>query len=202
MLAARDPRIVAFLAALDGAFAAATLGEQSAAAMERIREALEVPGEQGEPEAERRAVCDYLDEALAAASAASPQLARLVGAFGALEPSLAWKARIAGGPSASDSWPEGHANVMVVGPGGLEERSDLMIGASLMAPHVRYPDHNHGPEEVYLVLTRGRFQHGESDWFEPGAGGTLYNEPNIRHAMASDDEPLLAFWCLPGAHRH
>jgi hypothetical protein len=52
------------------------------------------------------------------------------------------------------------------------------------------------PEEVYLVLSPGRFQHGESGWFEPGIGGTLYNEPNIRHAMVSDGAPLLALWHL------
>lgn len=52
------------------------------------------------------------------------------------------------------------------------------------------------PEEVYLVLSPGRFQHGSSSWFEPGLGGTLYNEPNIKHAMASGDAPLLAIWCL------
>jgi hypothetical protein len=123
-------------------------------------------------------------------------VARVADAFVALEPSLAWAPRPAGGPFASDNWPEGHANATVVGPKGLEDRDDLAIGASLMAPRVRYPDHDHGPEEVYLVLSPGRFRHGGSGWFEPGIGGTLYNQPSIRHAMASDDAPLLAFWCL------
>src|SRR3546814_4256147 len=81
-------------------------------------------------------------------------------------------------------------------PRGLEDRNDLSIGASLLAPQVRYPDHRHAPEEVYFVLSPGRFQHGASDWFEPGIGGTLYNEPNIEHAMASDDAPPLVLWCL------
>jgi hypothetical protein len=27
-------------------------------------------------------------------------------------------------------------------------------------------------------------------------GETLHNEPRIKHAMASGDRPLLAFWCL------
>jgi hypothetical protein len=123
-------------------------------------------------------------------------VARVADAFAALEPSLAWAPRAAGDPFASDNWPEGHANTTIVGPKGLEDRNDLAIGASLLAPHVRYPDHSHGPEEVYLVLTPGRFRHGDSGWFEPGIGGTLYNRPNIVHAMASDDAPLLALWCL------
>jgi hypothetical protein len=81
----------------------------------------------------------------------------------------------------------------------LEQRDDLVIGVSLMAPQVRYPDHDHSPEEVYLVLSPGRFRQGESDWFEPGIGGTFYNTPHIVHAMASGDAPLLALWYLwPG----
>jgi hypothetical protein len=51
---------------------------------------------------------------------------------------------------------------------------------------------------VYLVLSPGRFQHGTSGWFEPGVGGTLYNTPNIKHAMASDEAPLFALWLLWG----
>lgn len=67
---------------------------------------------------------------------------------------------------------------------------------SLMARQVRYPDHTHAPEEVHLVLSPGRFQHGAPGWFEPGIGGTLYNEPGILRAMASDAAPLFAVWLL------
>src|SRR3546814_14319672 len=102
--------------------------------------------------------------------------------------------RPAGGPFASDNWPEGHANTLLVGPRGLEDRNDLSIGASLLAPQVRYPDHRHAPEEVYFVLSPGRFQHGASDWFEPGIGGTLSNEPNIeQHGTASFRERVCPY---------
>jgi quercetin dioxygenase-like cupin family protein len=86
---------------------------------------------------------------------------------------------------------------MIVGPGGLEDRKDVWVGLSLLAPDVRYPDHQHAPEEIYLVLTDGQFRQGEGEWFTPGVGGTLYNKPNILHAMASSaNTPLLAVWCL------
>ena len=155
-----------------------------------------MPGRSAAADAKRLPVCRYLDDGLATARAASPSLARVADAFAALEPKLRWAQRAGGGPFASDNWPDGHANATIVGPGGLEHREDLVIGVSLMAPHVRYPDHNHSPEEVYLVLSPGRFQHGGSDWFEPGIGGTFYNIPNIVHAMASGEAPLLAFWYL------
>ena len=59
-----------------------------------------------------------------------------------------------------------------------------------------YPDHSHSPEEIYLVLTGGAFRQADGAWFEPGVGGTFYNEPGIAHAMASGGKPLLAVWCL------
>jgi hypothetical protein len=67
-----------------------------------------------------------------------------------------------------------------------------------MAPKVRYPDHQHEPEEVYLVLSEGDFRQGEGAWFSPGIGGSFYNPPKIKHAMRSVARPLFAFWALRG----
>lgn len=192
----RTPLLQDFLTSLAEAFRVSAIGVEASAAIDKIYRALQVPGPAGAGAPQRRAVCGHLTEALATARSGPAPVARVADAFAALEPSLAWKPRAAGGPFASDNWPEGHANATIVGPGGLEDRKDLSIGASLLAPRVRYPDHRHAPEEVYLVLSPGRFRHGDSDWFEPGIGGTLHNEPNIKHAMASDDAPLLALWCL------
>jgi hypothetical protein len=192
----RDPLLQSFLTSLAEAFRARAIGAEASAAIDRINGALRTPGPVGAVVPQRRSACSHLPEALAAARLGSGVVARLAEAFAALEPSLAWVPRHAGGPFASGNWPDGHANTTIVGPRGLEDRSDLSIGASLLGPQVRYPDHNHDPEEVYLLLSPGRFQHGDSDWFAPGVGGTLHNESNIKHAMASDDVPLLAFWCL------
>ncbi len=192
----RSSALQEFLASVATVFAAADIGPEAAGAVDRIHDALQVPGRAAAADARRLPVCRHLGTALAATRAASPSLARVADAFAALEPALNWWPRASGGPSASDNWPDNHANATIVGPGGLEQRDDLIIGISLMAPHVRYPDHDHSPEEVYLVLSPGRFRHGESGWFEPGAGGTFYNTPNIVHAMASDAAPLLALWYL------
>jgi hypothetical protein len=112
-----------------------------------------------------------------------------------IEPSLRRRRRLSEA-SASDNFFEGHANAMILGPGGLENRYDAWLGATLMAPRVRYPDHNHAPEETYLVLSEGDFRHGDSSWFVPGVGGSFYNAPGIEHAMRSGDQPLFAFWAL------
>ena len=113
----------------------------------------------------------------------------------ALEPELTWRRR-AGDGTASANFAEGHANAMIFGPSGIEERRDLWIGATLMAPRVRYPDHRHAPEETYLVMSEGEFRQADGDWFSPGVGGSFYNPPGILHAMRSLDTPFLAFWAL------
>ena len=162
----------------------------------RIRDAVRTTGTPVNCIPRRLPACSHLPEAIATASSASEILARLMGGFAAIEPYLCWHRRTTAGPNASDNWPDGHANAEIIGAKGVESRPGLQIGVSVLAPHVRYPDHSHPPEEVYLVLSPGRFQHGATPWFEPGIGGTFHNVPNIKHAMASDAAPLLAMWCL------
>jgi quercetin dioxygenase-like cupin family protein len=192
----RSEALQDFLSSLQGAFMASRCEPEVSTVVEKIFTALEHCAIAGTAQPHQLAVCSHLPDAIGIARSASPQLARLASSFEAIAPSLNWMVRSSSGPFASDNWLNGHANATIVGRNGLEDRDDITIGVSLLAPHVRYPDHRHAPEEIYLVLTPGRFQHGESEWFEPGPGGTLHNIPNIRHAMASGDVSLLAIWCL------
>jgi dimethlysulfoniopropionate lyase len=157
---------------------------------------LEAPQPEQQDIAKRLPVCSrYLDSVLTAKTGQSP-LDVLIDRFKAVEPLLEWKARSIYDNSASANFLMSHANAMIVGPGGLEDRQDVWFGATLMAPNVRYPDHDHAPEETYLVLSDGEFMHGDSGWFTPGVGGSFYNPPGIRHAMRSGERPLFAFWLL------
>jgi hypothetical protein len=191
----RNPALQTLLDSVHAALASNGTVEAAVPSVARIFTALESPLPASDKMGERLPVCAHLDAALGTARATSAPLARVADAFAKLEPHLTWRRRM-GGPTASENFSDGHGNVMIVGPGGFEERDDVWVGASLMAPHVRYPDHNHKPEEVYLVLSRGEFRQGEAPWFEPGIGGTLFNVPNITHAMRSGDAPLFAVWCL------
>ncbi|PZM15291.1 hypothetical protein CPY51_07545 [Rhizobium tubonense] len=117
--------------------------------------------------------------------------------FRDIEPLLEWRRRPTYDKlTASENFVDGHANAMILGPGGIEDHRDVWLGVTLLAPNVRYPDHDHAPEEVYLVLSDGEFFQEGRGWFEPGVGGSFYNVPNIRHAMRSGDKPLFAFWAL------
>lgn len=90
----------------------------------------------------------------------------------------------------------GHANAEIIGSRGIEQRRDIVVGLTLMLPHVTYPDHSHPPEEVYIVLGKGEWRQEDEPWFTPGSGGHVYNPPGIRHAMRSGGSPLFALWCL------
>ena len=137
----------------------------------------------------------HLPSALQRARAA-PGLSLLVEAFEALEPELRWRRR-AGSEAHGTEFHDGHANADIIGPTGLERRSDLWFGATLVAPDVRYIDHRHPPEEVYLVLSEGEWYREGSGWHAPGVGGVVYNPPNVVHAMRAGPAALLALWLLP-----
>jgi quercetin dioxygenase-like cupin family protein len=165
-------------------------------AAKRIFDALRTRvGDQGNFAPERLPVCNALESALHVASAGPTPIPALAAALSELSPRLRWQRRNSAPPDGT-SFHDGHANALVAGPGGLEERDDVWISISLLAPHVRYPDHRHAPEEVYVSLAGGAWWNSYMDWTTPGPGGLIYNEPNVLHAMRTEAQPLLAIWCL------
>lgn len=185
---ARSPEIIRLLEASTVALRASCRGVALAAA-ERVIGRFETVGEAG-PAAARVPVCDWAGRAL---DAVADERAALGAAFAAVEGLLRWA------PRAGSEGPfrDGHANAVILGPGGLEVRDDLWVGVTVMAPGVRYMDHDHAPEEVYLSLSPGEWWNAGMDWTDPGPTGCIYNPPGIRHAMRSGEGPFLALWYLP-----
>jgi len=121
----------------------------------RIFGALETPAQAGAaPPPCRLPACLHLPAALAAAREGPPAAAALADAFAVFTPALAWFRRPGAEPG-PDRFFDGHANAQLVGPRGFARRDDVVAGVSLLAPGVRYPDHWHPPEEIYLVLSPG-----------------------------------------------
>jgi len=187
----RDPTLQSFLDASAVALRKATNG-MAARAAERV---IERWASAGVPRARpaRIPVCEWIAPALAAVS---PKRADLAASFAAIEGQLRWIRRVSAGIDDHAFW-NGHANAVILGPGGLEARDDLWVGVTVMAPGVQYVDHHHAPEEVYLSLTPGEWWNTSQDWTDPGPTGAIYNPPGISHAMRSGAEPLLALWFLP-----
>ena len=191
----RPPELDAFIAAAAAAFDRHATDPEGHGAATAIFAALAEPAAPADPATPcRLSACAHLPTALDNA-AGDAALRPLVDRFRDLEPLLRWVRR-PGDATASADFAEGHANAMIAGPGGLEPRRDVWLGVSLLAPHVRYPDHDHAPEEVYLVLSDGEFRQGDGDWFRRGIGGSFHNVPGILHAMRAGAAPLLALWVL------
>lgn len=191
----RDPALQSFVDAALAAFTEVSPGPEARTSLQRIAGALATPAPRRERPGSRLPVCAHLDAALAVAMP-RPSLGHLIDGFRAIEPDLEWVRRASHDETASANFVDGHANAMILGPAGLENRRDVWFGVSLLAPHVRYTDHAHAPEETYLVLSEGEFRQGDDDWFAPGIGGSFYNVPFITHAMRSGAAPLFAFWAL------
>ena len=196
MAAVRDQALQAFLDALKAAIKAGetTAPPQAATAAERAFAALEAPGDAAAPPRETVPATRYLNGALA--DSRNGPAAAIAVAFQRIEPRLAWCRR----PDRKTSDPNfqnAHATTVIVGDGGIEMRTDVRIGVSLLAPETFYPDHHHPPEEVYVVLTEGAWRQDDGPWNERGPGTLVYNTPNVVHAMQSGPKPLLAIWTLP-----
>lgn len=189
----RLPELQSVLDAAQASLRDRALKGGSPASIARIFDAARTEGAKGAAP-HRLPVCKWFDIALEQ-KPVDPDLDQLFSCLRALAPYLVWRTR-SGDDTASPGFAEMHANAMIVGPGGIEHRPDAWIGLSLMAPHTRYPDHRHAPEETYLVLSQGEFRQADGEWFEPGIGGSFYNPPDILHAMRSGDTPLLALWAL------
>ena len=173
-------------------------GHPGHAVAQRMRQALDTVPTQPSAATTPRALpaCGHLDTALALARTGPAPLRALADSFAALAPDLHW---VRSERSGTGDFRQGHANTVIVGPAGLEHRSDVVLGASLLAPGVAYPDHDHPPEEIYLVLSAGDWFNRQRGWYTPGAGGTVHHPPGIVHAMRAGTTPLLAIWCLwPG----
>ncbi len=140
-------------------------------------------------------VCGQLGQALQAAHGHVPEIARLADGFAALAPLLAWKPR-AHAAEQSDAFLHGHANALILGHGDFTQPEAVTLGVTVMAPGVTYPDHAHPPEELYVVLSPGRWRQNHGAWSARDAGGLLHNPAGINHGMQSGDGPLLALWLL------
>ena len=191
----RSTKLEIFLRATRKALIASNMNRTAEGLTERLFLAAQTATDTTSPEPFQLPVCDYLDAALERARSHGGESGALAEALGAIAPMLAWSRR----PKSENDdakFQTHHANAVVFGENGLESRSDILIGMSLLAPNTRYPDHHHPPEEIYTVLSPGEWKQNDGPWHEPGVGGHVHNPSDIVHGMRANASPLLAVWCL------
>ncbi|MBL4928846.1 dimethylsulfonioproprionate lyase family protein [Fuscibacter oryzae] len=189
----RPDEMATFLAEAALALRAATTGPAARAAERCIALWQGREGKISTTLPQRPPVCDWLAPAFAAA--ANGPRARLAFAFAGVADRLVWVPSTRSGGAADFALR--NANAGLVGQQGYEQRDDLWIGATVMAPDTAYPLHSHPPEEVYLALSPGEWWNEAMDWTDPGLNGSVYNPPGIGHRMRSGAAPFLALWFLP-----
>ena len=136
---------------------------------------------------------NHLPVAIRNSKSGPEKIQALTESFEKIADSLSWHQRDGSGHS---NFKRGHANAFIIGPNGLETYGDTIVGVSLLAPKVQYPDHKHLPEELYLAMSGGDWRQNKGPWQTPGPGGLIYNPGNVVHSMRAKSQPLLAIWCL------
>ena len=143
---------------------------------------------------------DYLDGSLELAKAAGFE--DIVSGIESLRDSLRWSQNASYRPgTVPQELLDGYTYAGLAGPGGLIPCEAPLCGFMLMAPGVYYPDHQHEPPEIYLVLTPGtEWKLDQKEWFDVQAGDLIHHQPWQWHATRTVRQPMLAFagWLEPG----
>ena len=191
----RHPLLAELLTGLEQVFADNTPPEPLRTAATQAFRALETVYPPSQAERSWLDCCQHLEPALAEAERiGSPALAATARVMRKLSPALSWGRRP--GSDRDPAFHDGHANAILIGSGGLEERRDVWLGVTLMAPDVTYPFHRHSPDELYIILSNSSWYRDDSGWFDPDCGGYVFNPSRAKHSMRSKNTQLLAFWLL------
>lgn len=143
---------------------------------------------------DRPEIIEHWQRALTNLADGHSRLAELSTHLSSLSDTLVWR-NGRSGPFASLRFEKSHAHTVLVGPGGIEERSDVRIGLTLMAPYSRFPDHVQFHSRVFLLLSDGEVCLDDDIWFRANRGTIFFNEAGRKFAMRCTGEPFLALWC-------
>jgi len=75
---------------------------------------------------------------------------------------------------------------------------DVVAGLLYLDSGYSYPEHQHPPQELYLILSgHADWRYGGSSGYVPVAPGkALYNHPMVLHGIKAGATPLLALYVL------
>ncbi len=83
----------------------------------------------------------------------------------------------------------------VIGEGGLLPSDKVTAGFSLQGRDTYYPPHAHDAEESYWIIGgKGDWKVDTKPWFAVQPGDGIYHGPRARHAMQTNEQPLLTVW--------
>ena len=108
-----------------------------------------------------------------------------------------WHARSRGRENEPDlaAFSRNFTATTIIGNGGLLPSDKVAAGFSLQGRDTYYPPHAHQAEESYWIIGgNGDWKVGMEPWFAVEPGDSIYHESGARHAMQTNELPLLAVW--------
>ncbi|WP_158704443.1 dimethylsulfonioproprionate lyase family protein [Rhizobium sp. NXC24] len=135
----------------------------------------------------------HMDAVCEASKLLGPELTSIGCGLIALMDDLDWY-RGQSGAYASVNFADGHAHAILVGPGGLEERSDVRMGVTLLAPYTRFPDHWLTYSRVILPISQGEFRIETGEWQRVEPGSLQFHPTGHPIAIRCTSKPFLALW--------
>jgi hypothetical protein len=139
-------------------------------------------------------VVDYLDAVVPNVGSAEKELLAGLSAAGT---SLHW-GQTYGAADFGNDFLERYGWVELFGTRGHFASEEMAGGFLMLGPDILYPDHHHVAEEIYIPLTDGSMWSKDGGAFQPRTAGKIIHHPSdIRHAMQTRTEPLVALylWC-------
>ena len=150
------------------------------------------------PEPTRHPIVDtYLQAACANSGQHGSSSHGLAQALLAVADQLEWRASYKDPEDGSDValFSRNYAVTTIIGDGGLLPSDKVFAGFSLQARDTYYPPHAHHAEESYWIIGGdGDWKVGTKAWFAVEPGDSIYHESEVRHAMQTNEQPLLSVW--------
>jgi hypothetical protein len=132
------------------------------------------------------------------AAIAPPEARALVGELAGGRNSLCWGQTYSAADFGRD-FLDNYGWLELLGTRGHFSNDKIAAGFLILGPRLLYPDHHHTAEEIYIPLTGGtEWRMGDGDFEQREAGAVIHHASDMRHAMRTGDEPLLAVYLWRG----
>lgn len=185
--------------AFKGVFTAAAnaggdLAQTANFALENVSwtDALQAPDARSNP-----IVKSYLYAACANSGPDQSSANRLAKALSPVADRLAWRKRDSGSENDADLavFTERYTSCCIIGEGGVLSSDKITAGFSLQGQDAYYPPHAHTAEESYWIIGgEGDWKVDKKPWFAVTSGDAVYHKSNARHAMQTNEQPMLSIW--------
>ena len=91
--------------------------------------------------------------------------------------------------------------IKFLGPDAYWRSDELSSGLILLGDHITYPEHWHDAEEIYFPISgTAEWYHQDRGWQAISPGTMIHHASNIKHAMRTIGEPLLALYVWRGGN--